>query len=113
MRCDRCGVIFEKYSDYETTIRVKVDEKKYEDRKLYSGLNLCPACNCCYAFLVSDWIREKQNSEVYNCDPSKNVECSKNECYTNGGYCRLTTNELYSRSDESLFKFLTEGEGNV
>lgn len=102
MRCDRCRIIFEKYDDDDITICLQTGDKKYEDRKLYSGLNLCRACRCSYACVVSDWIKEKRDEELYNCDPSKNVECSKESCHLNGGDCFLTLNELYSKGENNV-----------
>ena len=31
-----------------------------------------------------------KNDILYECDPLKNTECSKDRCYTNGGACILT-----------------------
>lgn len=33
----------------------------------------------------------------YKCDPNKNKECKKHECFINGGECRLTKNIQYQQ----------------
>lgn len=38
-----------------------------------------------------------EDRRFYPCDPEKNVECSKTECFIHGGYCRLTTHPEYQR----------------
>jgi hypothetical protein len=39
-------------------------------------------------------------SELYKCDPNKNVTCSKTACYTNGGMCHLTKHEEYKLEED-------------
>lgn len=34
---------------------------------------------------------------MYKCDPQKNKDCKKNECFINGGQCRLTKNIKYQQ----------------
>lgn len=34
---------------------------------------------------------------IYPCDPDKNAECSKTNCYINGGVCNETTNPAYKK----------------
>lgn len=40
-------------------------------------------------------LRPKEINEIYPCDPGKNVECPKTNCYINGGICTETTNPEY------------------
>lgn len=35
------------------------------------------------------WLRFLRNT--VKCDPSKNTDCRKTECYVNGGPCKRTT----------------------
>lgn len=36
----------------------------------------------------------------YDCDPTKNIECTKEMCYIHGGPCRTTTEEVYKMENE-------------
>lgn len=36
-------------------------------------------------------LRKAHFQALYYCDPEKNTECKKTDCYMNGGYCRRTT----------------------
>lgn len=36
----------------------------------------------------------------YKCDPNKNKECKKHECFINGGECRLTKNIKYQKDND-------------
>lgn len=38
----------------------------------------------------------------YKCDPEKNTECKKTDCYINGGMCDGTTHAEYARTDEAF-----------
>ena len=35
--------------------------------------------------------------KVYECDPDKNTECTKEACFINGGECSRTTKKEYAR----------------
>jgi len=41
---------------------------------------------------------------LYECDPSKNLECKKTNCCINGGDCYNTTHEEYSMNYGTLHK---------
>lgn len=41
--------------------------------------------------------------DMYPCDPDKNVECSKTNCYINGGACTETTNPAYRKLNKVDF----------
>lgn len=41
--------------------------------------------------------------ELYRCDPAKNVGCTKELCYINGGVCELTTKKEYKMENEIRF----------
>lgn len=43
---------------------------------------------------------------VYYCDPEKNVECRKNECFINGGECYRTHNKEFERTDLKMTRVL-------
>lgn len=38
--------------------------------------------------------------EFYKCNPEKNTECEKTNCYINGGDCECTTHKEYAVEDE-------------
>ena len=38
---------------------------------------------------------------LFECDPEKNTECSKKDCYINGGRCRFTSKETF-KLDKSI-----------
>lgn len=40
---------------------------------------------------------ELRPKDTYPCDPDKNVECPKTNCYINGGICTETTNPAYKK----------------
>ena len=42
---------------------------------------------------------ERDPSQLYYCDPSKNVECRKTNCYKNGGPCYLVADERFAGTD--------------
>ena len=42
---------------------------------------------------------ERDPSQLYYCDPSKNVECRKTNCYKNGGPCYLVVDEQYAMTN--------------
>lgn len=37
---------------------------------------------------------------LYKCDPTKNISCTKEQCYINGGECELTTRKEYEMENE-------------
>lgn len=39
-------------------------------------------------------------SDLYECDPDKNMTCKKTACYTKGGMCHLTSHEEYKLEDD-------------
>jgi len=41
----------------------------------------------------------QDKKKLYECNPSKNKECSKTSCYIIGGPCHSTTNEQYKVDD--------------
>ena len=47
-------------------------------------------------------LRPKETNEIYPCDPGKNVECSKTNCYINGGICTETTNPAYKKISSDI-----------
>lgn len=49
---------------------------------------------------ISDGVGEGLHYECaifYECDPTKNVECSGENCYRNGGECRKTERREYAK----------------
>lgn len=42
---------------------------------------------------------ERDPSQLYYCDPSKNVECRKTNCYKTGGPCYLVVDERFAGTD--------------
>ena len=38
--------------------------------------------------------------KLYKCDPNKNHDCTKTNCYINGGECDTTTHEEYEMENE-------------
>lgn len=47
---------------------------------------------------VSEWLDEEMDEEeLYVCDPAKNKECPKTNCYLNGGDCARTFNAEFRR----------------
>lgn len=57
---------------------------------------------------IDDFVRavkmcDVMHDDLYLCDPEKNTQCRKNECYINGGECHLTSRKefrLIKRSEE-------------
>lgn len=50
---------------------------------------------------------ELRPKDTYPCDPKKNVECPKTNCYINGGICTETTNPEYCEDiPKNLFELL-------
>ncbi len=35
--------------------------------------------------------------KLYRCNPKRNKECTKENCFINGGECRRTTNKKYRK----------------
>lgn len=50
------------------------------------------ACELCWK---QPMLYAYDNSEIYICDPNKNVDCSKTSCYINGGYCSHTSKKEF------------------
>lgn len=57
---------------------------------------------------IDDFVRavkmcDVMHDDLYLCDPEKNTQCRKNECYIYGGECHLTSQKafrLIERSEE-------------
>ena len=41
-------------------------------------------------------------NNLWECDPSKNTECSKTDCRANGGECWCTTNKAFSTGKRAI-----------
>ena len=55
--------------------------------------NFCPSCGA---------EMEKANEtppNIYECDPNKNTECTKESCFINGGPCCLTVYEEFKKEE--------------
>lgn len=39
---------------------------------------------------------------LYNCDPAKNIDCRKNECFINGGQCHKTTHREFASDPDNV-----------
>lgn len=70
--CSECGWVNEAESGF-------IREAK--------GFNFCP--NCGAEMEKAD----ETPPNVYECDPEKNTECTKESCFINGGPCHMTTYE--------------------
>ena len=44
---------------------------------------------------------KKKSETLYICDPKKNVTCTKEGCYINGGPCFCTSNKEYAETDKN------------
>lgn len=44
----------------------------------------------------------EQIGKLYKCDPSKNKQCKKTNCYLNGGPCTNTTDINYAKSKKAI-----------
>ncbi len=71
IKCDYCGKEFEVYQDM-----VKTD--------LVRKMVWCPYCD------------KELYLNLYMCDPEKNKDCEKTDCYKNGGPCFATWNREYA-----------------
>lgn len=47
-------------------------------------------------------IKVEQIGKLYKCDPSKNKQCKKTNCYLNGGPCTKTTDINYAKSKKAI-----------
>ena len=43
-------------------------------------------------------------TNLYTCDPEKNITCSKTWCYINGGLCECTSHKEYAKELTSVYK---------
>ena len=50
-------------------------------------------------------------TKAYKCDPAKNTECSKENCYINGGECRLTSNKEFESKKCEYFEVCPSATG--
>ena len=48
-------------------------------------------CSLLGIYPTGSWYCANANSGIYPCDPEKNAECKKTDCYINGGPCDKTT----------------------
>lgn len=46
--------------------------------------------------------RRQGKSYLYECDPDKNTECSKEACFVKGGECHLTSYPEYASKSEEV-----------
>lgn len=46
---------------------------------------------------------------LYICDPNKNIHCTKESCYINGGDCRETIYEKFKKEDDSIVEPIKHG----
>lgn len=48
-------------------------------------------CSLLGIYPTGSWYCANANAGIYPCDPEKNAECKKTDCYINGGPCNKTT----------------------
>ena len=48
-------------------------------------------CSLLGIYPTGSWYCANGNAGIYQCDPEKNAECKKTDCYINGGPCDKTT----------------------
>ena len=46
--------------------------------------------------------------KIYDCDPQKNTECTKESCHKNGGPCHKTSNPEYAKSVTTIIEEVQE-----
>ncbi|WP_321835350.1 nucleoside triphosphate pyrophosphohydrolase family protein [Clostridium butyricum] len=49
--------------------------------------------------------------KLYRCDPEKNIECTKAQCFVNGGICENTKNDKYEIKIKQVPSGLTVNNG--
>lgn len=58
------------------------------------------------------WRRDENIPTLYECDPEKNIYCSKESCCINGGKCHETTCIEFEKKNEDIIDALCQvGEG--
>lgn len=50
------------------------------------------------------FLKKMIDDGYYFCDPKKNKECKKNECFIHGGECRLTSDPACAIADDEFLK---------
>lgn len=68
-----------------------------DENKKYDYEDVCEIVASSNDFInevVNEYLRIKL---LYMCDPDKNIECKKKNCYTNNGECMQTDNKKYAK----------------
>lgn len=86
-----------------------------ENKCLHCGKNIAGYCEECYQELIGEnaklqlELKEYKENALFICDPDKNEECKKNNCYINNGECMQTNNIKFRK--ENIACGIDKGSG--
>lgn len=76
-----------------------------ENKCLHCGKNIAGYCEECYQDLMGEnaklqlELKEYKENAIFICDPDKNKECKKTNCYKNEGECMYTDNIKFRKEN--------------
>ena len=119
---DKDTHILQNKLDYANADRIDLAQQNKELRKeneenkcLHCGKNIAGYCEECYQELIGEnaklqlELKEYKENALFICDPDKNEECKKNNCYINNGECMQTNNIKFRK--ENIACGIDKGSG--